>query len=570
MVMSQESSHSPKIRRGEAGWLWPVVMGVAAAAYCLGLRRYGIELADEGALLAHMDRVAHGQVPYRDFHVGYGPALYWMHVPLFTWWGASIGTVRAGLAIVHGLRAAMLARLAGVFGGGGWAVAAVLALIGFFLPVAPGVCAPGNIPYPAWYADAVGLLAVLLFGRQRAPALAIGVLWGIAFAFRQNTGVLGLGAAAVTIVLAGDPTAGARRGVGAALALALIAGAVVLLHEFLDALLVGAFVVPLLPLVVALAGMRTGREVATDLIRLGIGFAAAAGAAVGVMVAQAGPGAVWTDFLQIGTDTVRVYHAGHPTLADVMGQLDGADAARSVRVLADGAWFAVFPLAHLTATALVASGRIRSRPAIAVVVAATLGYLQLFPRMDFWHLMSLAPASLASLTIVAATLGPGIARVVAGLLAVTAVGRLTPALPVIAASMSMAPSPPPVARVDVRWDLLRDEAVRRFPEVVEAVRGRRRVAGFPALGLVNFALGEPSPWRHDYFFPGRPTLAEEQALIAATMREPPEAVVVLESPEGPFEAAAAAHPAIVAMLDRNFTEVRRIGPYRILVPRRAP
>jgi hypothetical protein len=234
------------------------------------------------------------------------------------------------------------------------------------------------------------------------------------------------------------------------------------------------------------------------------------------------------------------------------------------------AWFALFPLAHLAATTLVASGRVRARPAIAVVAAAALGYLALFPRMDFWHLLPLAPASLAVVTIVAAGLAPWVSSVLAGLLAVAAVGRFAPTVPVIAAMLGAEPSPPPLARIDVRWDLLRDEALRRFPEVVEAVRTRRSVAGFPALGLVNFALGQPSPWRHDYFFPGRPPADEEQALVAATVEHPPETIVVLDAVAGPFKDAAAAHPAIVAMLDRSFVEVRRIGPYRILVPRRAP
>ena len=570
MVKGKESSHSPKIRRGEAGWGWAVGAGLVAAAYSLTLRRYGIELADEGALLAHMDRVAHGQVPYRDFHVGYGPALYWLHVPVFAWWGVSIGTVRSGLAIVHGVRSALTARLAGTFGGRGWATVAVVLLIGFFLPVAPGICAPGNVPYPAWYADALGLIAILLLGRQQAPVLLVGVLWGIVFAFKQNTGVLGLGAAAVTIVLAGRTEEGAGRGIGGAIALALLAGVALLLHEFLDVLLVAVFVVPLLPLAAALVRARNGTGVATDLIRLGAGFALVAGGVVAVMVAQAGAAAVVADLLQIGTDTVRVYYAGHPTLADLTSQLGGTDTVRAIRMGADAAWFAIFPLSHLAATTLVASGRVRSRPAIAVVAAAALGYLELFPRMDFWHLLPLASASLVAMTIVAAALEPWVARVLAVLLAIVGLGRFAPSLPVIAASLGQAPSPPPITRVDVRWDLLRDEALRRFPEVVEAVRTRHGVAGFPALGLVNFAIGEPSPWRHDYFFPGRPAADEEQALVAATTQHPPEAVVVLDAPVGPFKDAAVAHPAIVSMLDRSFVELRRIGPYRILVPRRAP
>src|SRR5262245_38035915 len=123
MVNGQESSHSPKIRRGQARLGAALACGGVVAAYCLALRRYGLELADEGVLLAHFDRVAHGQIPYRDFHVGYGPALYWVQAVLFGWFGPSIGVVRTGLALVHAARAVLLARLGTAIGGVPWGLA---------------------------------------------------------------------------------------------------------------------------------------------------------------------------------------------------------------------------------------------------------------------------------------------------------------------------------------------------------------------------------------------------------------------------------------------------------------
>jgi hypothetical protein len=68
MMKSQESSHSPKIRRTEApGRAW--LSGGPVAAYCLAFPRHGGEVADEGALLAHEEREPGGHVP---FHAGYG------------------------------------------------------------------------------------------------------------------------------------------------------------------------------------------------------------------------------------------------------------------------------------------------------------------------------------------------------------------------------------------------------------------------------------------------------------------------------------------------------------------
>jgi len=345
MLRVKESSHSPKIRQTAAeAWGVPVVCAGVVAAYCLVLRRYGLELADEGVLLAQMDRVVHGEVPYRDFHVGYGPALFWLHAWTFAWFGVSLGTVRVGLAIVHAARGALLARLAGAAGGQAWGGVVVITLIAFFLPVAPGVCAPGNIPYPAWFADAVGLTALLLLVRERPPFVAVGMLWGVVFAFRQNSGVLGLGAAVVTTVLAGAPAGERRNGAGAVVAIALVAGALLLLHEFLDATLATVFIVPLLPLALALVRAPLSADVIGALVRLGAGFVLVAGAAVAVMVAQAGAPAVATEFLQIGTDTVSTYHVAHPTPASVLRLLDGMPIARAGRILADASWFATVGL----------------------------------------------------------------------------------------------------------------------------------------------------------------------------------------------------------------------------------
>jgi hypothetical protein len=564
----QESSHSPKIRQ-RTPERWGVALAGAgvAAAYCLVLRRSGLELADEGVLLAQMDRVVHGQIPYRDFHTGYGPGIFWLQAWAFAWFGVSVGTVRVGLAVVHAARAMLLGCLAGAAGGPAWAGVAALALLAFFLPVAPGICAPGNIPYPAWFADALGLTALLLLVRDRPPLVAIGMLWGAVFAFRQNSGVLGLGAAVVTTMLAGAP-AGDRPRAGALVAIAMLAGAALLLHEFLDATLAVVFIVPLLPLALALARAPLSGETMGGLVRLGMGFVVVAGGAVALMVAQAGVEPVATDFLQIGTDTVRTYHVAHPTPASVFRMLEGTSFVRTSRILGDMAWFAILPALHLVAALLVAAGRLRSRVALAIVPAAALGYLQLYPRMDFWHVLALAPASLSALALIA-TAVPTVGRIGLALLALASLGRLVPTVPVLASMAGGPDGAPRVSRIDVRWDLMAEDRLRLLPDVIETVQGRERVAGFPALGMVNFAIGRPSPWRHDYFYPGRPLPAEERALADAVERDPPDAVVILDDPGATFEPSFHAHRVLLDAIERRCRDERRIGPYRILVPRPA-
>src|SRR5204863_7869 len=120
------------------------------------------------------------------------------------------------------------------------------------------------------------------------------------------------------------------------------------------------------------------------------------------------------------------------------------------------------------------------------------------------HLLPLAPTSLAALAVVATSGGAGLGRALLAGLLLASLGRAVPTLPVLAAASVSNGTAPRVPRLDLRWDLLDVDRLTRLPDVIAALHGRRRVAGFPALGVLNFALGEPSPRRHDYFFPGRP------------------------------------------------------------------
>jgi hypothetical protein len=225
---------------------------------------------------------------------------------------------------------------------------------------------------------------------------------------------------------------------------------------------------------------------------------------------------------------------------------------------------------HLAVALLILRGKVTSRAGLVVGAAAVVGYLQLYPRMDGWHLLSLAPSSLAALGLVLATCGRPLRRALTGVLLAASLGRMLPVLPVMGALATTPPELPAVERLDLRWDLLVPEHLRRLPEVVAAVRGQASVMGFPALGAVSFALGTPSPFRHDYFFPGRPTAAEEAPLVDALRTRPPAAVVVLDAPIAFFPAAFASHPQIVAALAERFVTAREIGSYRILVPRGRP
>ena len=56
---------------------------------------WDLKIGDEGYLVYGVDRLAGGEVLYRDVLRHYMPGVYYMFVPLFDWFGPSLWTVRA-------------------------------------------------------------------------------------------------------------------------------------------------------------------------------------------------------------------------------------------------------------------------------------------------------------------------------------------------------------------------------------------------------------------------------------------------------------------------------------------
>ena len=150
--------------------------------------RVGIDDLDEGYFAQQATRVLHGQIPYRDFDSLYTPGLLYLHAGLFALLGGpSLIVLRvvalAGRIGMVGLTYALTCSLARPR----WALAAaVFPLIG--LDTAPERWET----HPAWLSTALALLGVYVFPRW---AVATGVIAGLAFVFKQNTGVFLLGAA---------------------------------------------------------------------------------------------------------------------------------------------------------------------------------------------------------------------------------------------------------------------------------------------------------------------------------------------------------------------------------------
>jgi hypothetical protein len=567
---------SPRVPR----WLAPGA-ALAMAGLAFSLRHYGIELIDEGTLLAQFDRVRDGQWPYRDFHTGYAPVVFWLNGGLLRLAGAHLDVVRLGLLVTHAIALGALATLAARAIGWRAAVVVVALTMSFFLPVAPGAFCLWNIPYPGWYAHACGATALLAaLGMERAGRRRLvlsGLLWGVAFGLKQNTGLVGL---AATIAWRAVERGGASAGsslLGGVLAIALSTGAVLVVSAgTLGATGDLAIAVPVLLLAARLARLRPGTALLGDAAALAGGFALAAVPLLLGVVATVGWASVAAEILHLGSGAAAVYAVPYPSvqaLADAV--VHAGSGWRGLRQAMDLSWFVLLPVAHAIAVATLRpqAGNAAWR---LLVCAAVLYYVQVCPRADLWHLVPVTGPSLVvaiGLTVQAARrLGAGpevqggqrAARVALGMLLLVAAVRFLPTLGAVRAAMTPRPAgTPSLARASVRWDLLVEPRLQTIPEVTRTLDGADAVVGFPALGLFAFLTGKPSPLRHDYFFPGVPGPAESAAVLARLAAARTARVVLLREDVSFFARAFASHADVVAAVEHVFPVVQRVGPYEV-------
>ena len=233
----------------------PCLVAAISAAYLSVFVHYGYLLEDEGLLLLQIARTFHGERPYLDFHTGYSPGIFYANAALFWLFGKSVVPVRIVLVGVNAASAALLFVLARQIAGTGLAAVAALGFVAY-LPVFIGLFAAANVPYPSWYGVCAFLATQLAFDRhlasgRRRPLVVAGVIAGIAFSFKQNTGSLAALSCGLTLALcrAGD---GDRDRVLARVLLVL--GAVFLLAGFTVAVTTVEAVFILGPTIALIAG----------------------------------------------------------------------------------------------------------------------------------------------------------------------------------------------------------------------------------------------------------------------------------------------------------------------------
>ncbi len=586
--------------------LGPVAAGLLVAAYAAALRRYGIfDPVDEGLLLIQAARVAQGQVPYVDFHTGYGPLYFRLHALLLS--AGGLDAVRWALVAVHGAAAALLYVLARRLGGAALAIAAIALEVAFFLPVAPRQGAPFNAPYPGWYAGLAGVAIIVLLGGAPGgvPALragVVGALAGLVFAIKPNSGLLLAAGATAAIVLAGTERTGPRAVRLAVLGLFLTGSLLLVVPTGLS---VAAFVLvaPVAGLLVI--GMERGtadRVAGPRLGALAVGFVVVAVAGYAGTLVRIGPAGFMRDVLLIGAGVAELYAVPLPWtaglaaavglaafvvrgrfrrasllaagvavgLALLAGGGDAPSAAPALRRGAEAAAFALLPLALWGALILVRRhpDDVLSAPTAMAVAAA----LQAYPRPDFIHLM---PLGALVLPLALRVWRSGVDQ----LLPARAAGAVALALPLVLATGRFLPTVPVLGRLAAgrvlevplgQTTLLMEPAgvfsLRALADTAEVIRhipAGEPVLSFPACGFPLFLAGRLPAGPHDYFYPGRPDRAEVVALTARWAENPPRLAVTCRADGTPLAAAWRAYPELVRFLETRYVEIASPPPYAV-------
>ena len=231
------------------------------------------------------------------------------------------------------------------------------------------------------------------------------------------------------------------------------------------------------------------------------------------------------------------------------------------------------------------------------LVYALLLFLQLYPRIDFMHVVISMPSALVvaagglarferwwvdelrglnrwdearsrralSLVRMVACAPIVFALAVRALPFLDARVRLTPDVAVRGTTPLAQTAMPVVLEEDRDRDLRELRAVADF--VAQQTRPDEPIFVFPALAMVPFLTDRATPVPHDYWFTGRPSHADEAAMVAAMERTRPPLFVTLNDRLGYFSASPSYYFILRDYVQRNYVLVRRIGRYDVLARR---
>lgn len=625
--------------------LAPIVIGAIAACYFALFLTYGMELEDEGLMLAQAQRTAHGQVPYLDFDTGYTPGVFYLNAALFRVFGESVVPIRIVLLGINTMTIVLIFVLARPWAGTALAAAAALGYAAF-LPQFPGQFASFNIPYPSWHAGLAYIAVQAAIDRHlrrggRLSLLVAGLLVGLAFTFKPNAG--GLAAVACGLALA-VPAAGDRDpNRRLARALVLLGAMALLALPFVDfELSIGNLVynfgiIASPALALAFGRLWLARGTWARERRLGRSIAiVAAGALLPTLpwlvwfLVHLGPARFFREVLLLGAGVENLYATSFPiplafpgawsliasalvaafagtgfaverkpkwlpwaalvlAIAAIGAALRLVDIARMpegiglsiVMQLQVVCFVATPPLLLAAVVRLLRRMRVDGDGVMlerwnATVVFAACMFLFMYPRLDSMHVITAMPPVM----VVAAALAARVARawervlgtrrrhVVAGMTAVAFAIAAVAAGPGVVAATAPDQVALDSARLPVHVDAGRATDLRAFGRMLHFLEARLapgdRIFGFPAMGLVSYALGRMSPVRSEYFFSGRPDHATEVRILAALVASPPRFIVTLNRRLGYFFEAPIYYFILRPFVLERYALVARAGRYDVL------
>lgn len=231
---------------------------------------------------------------------------------------------------------------------------------------------------------------------------------------------------------------------------------------------------------------------------------------------------------------------------------------------------------------------------IAVLFAAVLMHVQLYPRMDFMHLVPAVPGILVVAALLLSAASERLCMMLAG---EAARGRLFAklALAPIGAVLIAVTLPAWQRATYIWWTGLRNfDALARLhspraPLVIEPAAARlflslnetvRWIAAhsapgefvftFPVLDVVSFLADRHNPTRHGYFYPGWPGHEVEAEVIDALRARPPRFVVTLRDHPFFFSSAPVYYFNLRGYVTANYWLARQIGMFDVLEPRGNP
>jgi HEAT repeat protein/4-amino-4-deoxy-L-arabinose transferase-like glycosyltransferase len=235
----------------------------------------------------------------------------------------------------------------------------------------------------------------------------------------------------------------------------------------------------------------------------------------------------------------------------------------------------------IVAGALTLLARLRAPAAlegdlIATVTFAACMYLELFPRIDSMHLIVALPSAVVLAAIAARRLARMWAealelplRVPTALLGAAAAALAgIMAVPIVRASLDTDRVHLRSERLPIRVEARRGYDVRALGDLLAFLEARlgphEPVFGFPAMGLVSFAIGTPNPVPFEYYFPGRPDHRDEVTLERVLARSRPRFVVTLNRRFGYFFEAPTYYFVLRPYIRQHYRLAARFGRYDVL------